>query len=182
MLIFRAATAGDARTLSQLAERTFRDAFSAENRPSDLDIHCSRSYSPEAQERELRDPRMATVVAEQEGALVAYAQLQLGAGPDGAADASAVELRRFYVLQALHGSGLAQRLMQMVMDEATERGGHQLWLGVWERNPRAIRFYEKCGFSAIGERTFVLGDDPQRDLLMALPLSSRRSITRGSLG
>ena len=41
-----------------------------------------------------------------------------------------------------------------------------MWLGVWEHNPRAQRFYEKNGFRIVGRHTFQLGYDPQTDLLM----------------
>jgi ribosomal protein S18 acetylase RimI-like enzyme len=47
------------------------------------------------------------------------------------------------------------------------------WLGVWERNARAIAFYRKFGFAEVGEHVFLLGKDPQRDVVMARPV--RRS-------
>jgi ribosomal protein S18 acetylase RimI-like enzyme len=37
---------------------------------------------------------------------------------------------------------------------------------VWERNLKAIAFYRKCGLSVVGEHSFMLGLDQQRDLLM----------------
>jgi len=41
---------------------------------------------------------------------------------------------------------------------------------VWERNPRAIAFYRKCGFAEVGTHTFVFGTDRQRDLVLARAL------------
>ena len=41
-----------------------------------------------------------------------------------------------------------------------------LWLGVWEDNARAIRFYEKMGFKAVGEHKFMVGKNVRRDLVM----------------
>ena len=56
------------------------------------------------------------------------------------------------------------------MDEcfkiAQENKCDVMWLGVWEYNPRAIRFYEKHGFVEVGSHVFQLGKDPQIDLLM----------------
>jgi ribosomal protein S18 acetylase RimI-like enzyme len=46
-----------------------------------------------------------------------------------------------------------------------------MWLGVWEYNPRAQRFYEKNGFRMVDKHTFVLGSDPQTDLLMQKELN-----------
>jgi len=41
-----------------------------------------------------------------------------------------------------------------------------VWLGVWEKNNRAISFYKKWGFEKFGEHSFTLGDDIQNDWLM----------------
>jgi ribosomal protein S18 acetylase RimI-like enzyme len=60
--------------------------------------------------------------------------------------------------------------MAAVCAEATAAGGKTLWLGVWERNPRAIRFYEKQGFRDVGSYLFVLGTDPQTDRVMTRAL------------
>lgn len=169
MWTIRPARAEDARALSELAERTFRDAFAAQNTPADMDLHCARAYSPEIQAREIRDPRIDLLVAEQDGGLVAFAQLRQLPSPCVAAR-SPIELQRFYVRQEWHGRGLAQELMAASVREAKERDADVLWLGVWERNPRAIAFYRRCGFAEVGEQVFVLGSDPQRDLVMALPL------------
>jgi ribosomal protein S18 acetylase RimI-like enzyme len=56
--------------------------------------------------------------------------------------------------------------MAHVLARAKAAGAAALWLGVWERNPRALAFYRKWGFDVVGEHTFRLGDDPQRDLIM----------------
>jgi GNAT superfamily N-acetyltransferase len=73
---------------------------------------------------------------------------------------------RFYIDARWHGTGAARLLMHAVDDEARRRGARAVWLGVWERNPRAIRFYEKCGFRDVGTQRFLLGTDVQRDRVM----------------
>jgi ribosomal protein S18 acetylase RimI-like enzyme len=82
-----------------------------------------------------------------------------------------VELRRFYLAKRLQGTGAAQRLMARVLDESRATGGDVIWLGVWERNPRAIAFYRRHGFERIGEHQFLLGADLQLDWLMARPIT-----------
>ncbi|OWY60797.1 hypothetical protein B7486_67240 [cyanobacterium TDX16] len=60
------------------------------------------------------------------------------------------------------------------MEHATERaralGLGFVWLGVWEHNTRGIAVYERLGYREFGEHTFVVGSDPQRDVLMRLDL------------
>ena len=143
-----------------------------------MDLHCSRSFGPAALAQEILDLDMETLVVEHEQDLVAYAQLHRGPAPPcvrGAATGAApIELHRLYVLESWHGSGVAAALLDAVMERAAAVGTDVLWLGVWERNPRAIRFYDKCGFREIGDQVFVLGTDPQRDLVMARSIEKRR--------
>ena len=60
--------------------------------------------------------------------------------------------------------------MAAVDTTARTLGTDALWLGVWERNPRAQAFYRTCGFAVVGTHTFVVGSDPQTDHVMARPL------------
>lgn len=172
--IVRPAVAADAAALSELAERTFRDAFSALNSAENMNLHCAISFSPAIQAAEIADPGILTLVAGSPGRLVAFAQLHLrDEAPACVPVSPAVELHRIYVDRSLHGSGLARQLMAMVLEAAADHGAKCVWLGVWEHNPRAIRFYESLGFSEVGDHVFRLGTDPQRDLLMARSLNDR---------
>lgn len=166
-LTIRRARVSEAEALSQLMERSFRDAFGAANTPEDLALHVARSYGLDIQRGELEDPRIAVLVAEVEGALCGYAQLRDAEAPPEVTGPRPIQLWRFYLDQAWLGRGVAQALMQSVRQEARSRGARTLWLGVWEENPRGIAFYRKVGFTEVGEFVFHLGDVAQRDLIMA---------------
>lgn len=166
-LTVRHATPTDAETLSQLAADTFRDAFGADNDPADLAAHLARAYGPRQQGRELADPAMRTLLGYVGADLAAYTQLRRGAAPVTIPGTAPLEVWRFYVVARWHGQGLAQALMQHVHDEARLLGADTLWLGVWERNPRAIAFYQKAGFVDVGSHIFMVGNDAQTDRIMA---------------
>ena len=170
-VVIRGATSDDAAALAELAARTFRETFAADNRPDDLALHIAQSYTVAQQERELVNPAVATLLAEVDGQLAGYAQLREGPPPDFVTADAPIELWRFYVAQPWHGRGVAQSLMGAVEAEARRRRGRTLWLGVWERNLRAKAFYEKTGFADVGSHIFMLGTDPQTDriLLRSLP-------------
>jgi ribosomal protein S18 acetylase RimI-like enzyme len=170
--VIRRAIAADAEALASLAERTFVEAFGSRNRPEDLELHLQRNYGAAIQRREILDPEVTTFVVEEAGFLLAYVQLAGGEAPPEVAGAKPVEIRRFYVDAPWHGRGLAQRLMATALEFAGTAGAGVVWLGVWEENPRGIAFYRKCGFAAVGSHVFVVGNDPQRDLLMAKPLAN----------
>jgi ribosomal protein S18 acetylase RimI-like enzyme len=66
----------------------------------------------------------------------------------------------------LIGKGVGKILMQSCLDVAKEKSKEVVWLGVWEKNQRAIDFYTKWGFEKFGETSFLLGTDVQCDWLM----------------
>jgi diamine N-acetyltransferase len=170
MVTIRPGVAGDAAALAEFAATSFRDAFGDDNRPEDMALHLARSYGLRQQTAELVDPAITTLLAETADQLAGYAQVRPGTPPPCVPAAGSLELWRFYVGRPWHGRGVAQALMERVLAAARTRGARRLWLGVWERNPRAQAFYRKAGFERVGGQTFLLGADRQTDDVMALAL------------
>jgi len=167
LLTIRKANQSDAKQLSQLAETTFRDAFSTANSAEDIALHCRSNYSESIQAVEIANPSMSTLLSEDEDRLVGFAQLRWGATPECVLAKAPGEIQRLYVVSDWHGKGVAQDLMSACIEEMKCRGSDVVWLGVWERNLRAISYYKKFGFVDVGDHVFLLGRDPQRDIVMA---------------
>ena len=171
----RPAVPADAEHLSAFARRVFDETFAADNSAADMAAYLDSAFTPALQSAELGDPRAAILLAEatadaEEGqaALAGYAHLVFGgAAPACVAGPAPAELKRFYVDRAFQGRGAAARLMDAAIATAVARGARTLWLGVWERNARAIAFYGKRGFADVGAQRFVLGSDVQTDRVLA---------------
>lgn len=161
--MIRRATSDDAAALAELAARTFRDTFAEYNKAEDMDSYMSEAYGEARQRAEILDPARITLVDDSRSSLIAYAQLRL-ALPD-------IEIGRFYVDRPWHGRGVAQSLMNAIIELARELGATRIWLGVWEHNRRAIAFYEKFGFRDCGSQPFLLGSDLQTDRVMEVTIS-----------
>jgi ribosomal protein S18 acetylase RimI-like enzyme len=151
--------------LAELGARTFADTFAAENTPEDMKAYLANAFSPEKQAQELADPASTFLIMESRGAPVGYAQLKQGGAPQ-IADERAVEIVRIYADREWLGKGVGGQLMQACLREAEWRNCDVIWLGVWERNTRAIRFYQKWGFERVGTQFFRLGTDLQTDWVM----------------
>ncbi|MEM6449955.1 MAG: GNAT family N-acetyltransferase [Cyanobacteria bacterium P01_D01_bin.105] len=170
------ATPNDAAALAHLAERTFRDTFGTADNITDMDLHCAQSFSAEIQQKEILDKNYVTLLVEVEGQLVAFSQVRLRSPKDCVSavrsskprspEEPPSELYRLYLSKEWHGRGVAQTIMSEILSTVTQAGVDCVWLGVWEQNPKAIAFYRKCGFTAVGEHVFQFGNDPQRDLIM----------------
>jgi diamine N-acetyltransferase len=156
--------------LAELAKTTFYETFAASNDATDMALHLQRAYGVAQQTAELSDPDITTLLVEQDGGAIAYAQVRGGHVPACVSGTAPIELWRFYVAPGFHGRGVAQQLMDRVKAEARQRGAKTLWLGVWERNARARAFYAKCGFADAGQHVFLFGTDPQTDVVMTLAL------------
>jgi ribosomal protein S18 acetylase RimI-like enzyme len=166
----RRAAPADAATLAELAERTFSEWFGRQNSAEDMAAHNARSYGEAIQRREIEDPDGVTLLVESDDTPIAYAQIRRGHAPACVDSELPVEIVRFYVDRSYHGRGIAQTLMSEAIDAARALGGTTVWLGVWERNPRAIAFYAKCGFVDRGTHPYVVGSDVQNDRVMVMSL------------
>ena len=175
MSAIRRANRHDAKQLSLLAESTFRDAFSDVNTPDNVALHCQTSYGEHIQAEEISNPNMVTLLCEQGERLVGFAQIRWGKTPSCVVSDAPGEIQRLYVVGDCHGTGVARDLMDACIEELRSRRSDVVWLGVWERNPRAIAFYKKLGFVEVGEHVFPVGGDPQRDIVMARPVADSGS-------
>jgi diamine N-acetyltransferase len=173
----RTARPDGVQALSALAADTFRDAFAADNTAEDLALHLATHYGVTQQRREIDDPNVTTLLAEAAGELIGYCQIRAQSPPPCVGSnlvnlQTLLEVQRFYVRRAWHGQGVAQALMRAALAAAGKRGANNVWLGVFHQNLRAQAFYTKFGFVAVGEHTFTVGNDPQRDVVMLAPVSA----------
>lgn len=168
----RRATLDDASLLAELGARTFRETFAADNTAEDMASYLASSFNLEIQSAELVDPGYKFLIAEVDGLAAGYAVLHAGEAAEGVAGTNPIELVRLYVSSEWLGRGVGEVLMRACLDEARKDGHETIWLGVWERNARAQAFYRKWNFRAVGEHSFQLGSDEQRDILMERTLDS----------
>ncbi len=163
----RFAAVSDINLLTDLGRQTFEQAFSRYNNPEDMAKYLAGAFYPEKQAAEFCHPGSLFLIAEENQIPAGYARLQAGtSGETCLTGDNPVELVRFYLLETWIGKGYGSVLMGTCLDAARERGYDSIWLGVWEKNDRAIRFYEKWGFSKVGVHSFLLGTDLQRDYIM----------------
>lgn len=167
-ITIRPATTDDAKTLTDLAYTTFWDAFAhhPKNAPDDLNHYMRQAFNIEQIMTELSDEGNYFLIAELDEKPAGYAKLVTDVAEEGITAKRPIELNRLYSHQEYLGKGVGQKLMDACFEYAMDGSYDVMWLGVWEYNPRAQRFYEKNGFRVVGKHIFQLGEDPQTDLLM----------------
>ena len=167
----RYGTTDDSKMLSELGIRTFYDTFAKDNTSENIEAYLKASFSPEIQFKELSDPDNIFLIVESENMPIGYAQLIMNSRDSAIHRTNPLEIRRIYATKEYLGKGVGKELMQATIREARQRGCDCVWLGVWEKNQRAIDFYKKWGFHEVGIHLFSVGDDPQNDYVMELALT-----------
>ncbi len=163
----RIATAADNVLLAAIGAETFYDTFARDNTAANMAAYLAASFSLAKQAAELADPASVFLIAEVEGVVAGYARLKQGQPPPGVMTGlQPIEIVRIYARQEWQGRGVGAALMKACLSEAERRGYDTIWLDVWERNNRALAFYQKWGFVEVGSQTFQLGDDLQYDLVL----------------
>lgn len=120
---------------------------------------------------ELNDPNAEFYFAMLNNSVIGYLKLNFGRSQTELKDDKAVEIERIYVLKAFQGKNIGQLLYTKALDVARQKNAAYIWLGVWEENPRAIKFYKKNGFVEFDKHIFKLGNDEQTDIMMKLILN-----------
>lgn len=163
-------TVANLNALRAISTDTFVETFADHNTAEDMAQYVATAFAPEVLERELATAGSAFFLARVDGEIAGYLKVNSGDAQTEKRGDDCLEVERIYALSRFKGQGLGRLMMERAIAEAHARGLGTVWLGVWEMNESAIHFYEHLGFVVAGEHTFVLGGDPQRDLIMELRL------------
>ncbi|MGC4101859.1 N-acetyltransferase family protein [Ferruginibacter sp.] len=165
-ITIRRATINDVITLSTIARQTFYDTFTGTCTEEDMENFLEEYFNEEQVARELSNPDDQFYFAEVDGEPAGYLRyMEDYRNFPLMKQWKAMELKRIYILKEFHGKGIAQKLMDFLIDVCTKNKYEVIWLGVWEHNLRAQKFYEKYGFVSSGHtHDFPIGNTPQTDI------------------
>lgn len=164
-ILIRKAGPGDAELIASFGAQTFQTAFGDQNTPEDMQAYLALNFSIPRVLSQLNDPRAAFLLGFADERLVGYSMLSSAEVAEGVSGEDPIELVRIYVDSQQIGSGFGSKLLEASIRSAGEKGHDIIWLGVWERNLGAIKFYRRWGFAEVGWKQFQLGNDLQRDLI-----------------
>jgi ribosomal protein S18 acetylase RimI-like enzyme len=160
----------DLMDLQSISRQTFYDTFSESNTEEDMKTYLNDQLSLDHLEREWKHPASHFYFVKYGKEILGYVKLNEKAAQTENREMDTIELERIYVRKEHQKNGVGQFLLNQSIEFTQNRSIHILWLGVWENNVGAIRFYERNGFHFFGKHTFLLGQDEQTDLLMELRL------------
>ena len=165
-ITIRVARKEDAALIADMSRITFYDAFVQDNIKEDMDIFMNQQFTKAALMKEVEEEDGIFLLAYAGNEPCGYARMRLNNKEHIMATENAIEIARIYALSSAIGKGVGSALMQYCIDMANQLNKSNIWLGVWEKNERAIAFYKRWGFEKFSEHRFLLGTDLQTDWLM----------------
>lgn len=162
----KSASQADLQIVQHIGRETFYETFADSNTEQDMNKYLRESFNDARLSAELSNPDSLFFIAWADGNPVGYLKVNTGEAQTEPQDHSALQIERIYVKSSHHGKKVGQLLYEKALEVAQQQSSTYVWLGVWEKNPRAIRFYEKNGFTAFDKHMFKMGDDEQVDIMM----------------
>src|SRR6478735_3878063 len=148
-------------TLQLISKQTFSETFGDQNSKENIELYIKQHYSLDNLRKELSHPDTTFYFLTQGSELQGYLKLNRGSAQTEFQGDEALEIERIYITKQAQGFGYGKALLNKAIELSTEDELPMLWLGVWENNIPAVRFYERHGFVPFGEHIFMLGNDSQ---------------------
>ncbi|MBB6108630.1 Ribosomal protein S18 acetylase RimI [Mucilaginibacter lappiensis] len=152
--------------LQNIGRQTFTETFSAVNTEENMAKYIEVSFSLGTLAAELSNKLSQFYFAVLDGEVIGYLKLNFGQAQTEIKDNNALEIERIYVSKEFQGKKVGQLLYNKAIQIAQQVGVNHVWLGVWEKNHKAISFYKKNGFMEFDRHIFKLGTDDQIDIMM----------------
>ena len=161
---------GHADELQKIAVTTFTKTIPEDVSPDDMEVYVQDRFGKNVLTESLSNQETEFYLAQMNEDVIGYLKINFGNAQTDIKDQDGMEIERIYTLSEYFGKNVGKLLLDKAFEAAKEKNVKYVWLGVWEKNPRAIRFYEKNGFVPFGNHSFKFGNDTHTDILMKLEI------------
>jgi diamine N-acetyltransferase len=156
----------DLRTLQEISYVTFNETFKDQNSPENMNAYLERAFSTAQLEKELTNSSSQFFFVFVNNEVAGYLKININDAQSEEMGDDSLEIERIYIRSTYQKHGLGKYLLNQAFEMANELNKKKIWLGVWEKNEKAIAFYKKMGFIQAGTHSFYMGDEEQIDFIM----------------
>jgi diamine N-acetyltransferase len=167
-LSFRTCNMDDLDQLIEISKSTYYEAFASKNTKEIMDQYLHDAFNRNQLKSELENNDSIFYFVYFLNELIGYFKINKGNAQEEKFDESTIELARLYVIKEYRNKKFGEKILKKAIELAKQTEVEFMWLGVWDRNPEAQRFYERFGFRKFGQHPFYMGIEKQTDFLMRL--------------
>lgn len=160
----------DIQQLQAISKQTFIETFANQNTVDNMQKYIENNLNNNKLLEELSNPCSEFYFATCNAEIIGYLKINYGEAQTELKNKKTIEIERIYVLKSFQGQGVGQALYETALTIAQNKKSEYVWLGVWEKNKKAINFYKKNNFIVFDKHIFKLGNDEQTDIMMRLKL------------
>ncbi|WP_100488479.1 GNAT family N-acetyltransferase [Sporolactobacillus pectinivorans] len=163
-------TLTDLHMIQKIGYETYNETFQSFNTPENMETYLEKAFNLEQLKKELSNVYSDFFLVYLNEELAGYLKVNVNEAQTDNIGSEALEIERIYIRNKFQRQGLGKFLIHKGIELAKEQNKKQVWLGVWEKNERAIKFYTKMGFLKNGAHAFYMGDEKQTDFIMVKTL------------
>jgi diamine N-acetyltransferase len=160
----------DLQTLREISIETFNDTFKEQNSPENMNAYLEKAFNLKQLEKELSNSSSQFLLVYINNEIAGYLKININDAQSEDMGDESLEIERIYIQNNFQKHGLGKLLINKAIEIAIEHNKQKIWLGVWEENENAIKFYKKMGFVQTGTHSFYMGDEEQLDFIMTKTL------------
>jgi diamine N-acetyltransferase len=153
MITIRTAGLDDISVIHTLAHGTWRIAYKEMISPEQMEYMLDMMYSHESLQYQMEKQQHTFIVAYDDELPVGYAAYF----PKYTISPAIYRLDKLYVLTDQHGKGIGKKLVDHIISVIKPQGAALLELTV-NRNNLSLSFYQKLGFTIVGEIDHPIGE------------------------
>lgn len=146
----------------ELLIKVGKDAFVESHGQSaskeDIDTFISKAYNIETVSKELLNPNIQYHIIYFNDMVAGYSKIEFNVPNVNVEPKNITKLDRLYLLKGFYGKKLGAKLFDFNIELSKKNQQKGVWLAVWIENQRAIKFYDKAGFTIVGKYDFQISE------------------------
>ena len=163
---------GDLNSLQQISIQTFRETYTQDNGSAVFEKHIESTFNSTRLSQDLNSANSSFYLLRSSDLVLGYFKINWGAQQSTDMGPSFLEIERIYLLKSAQNKGYGSLMINHIVTIAKEKKFTSIWLGVWQKNPKAIQFYKKMNFIISGSHVFMLDNEAQEDYIMQRSLKA----------
>ncbi|MFY0629615.1 MAG: GNAT family N-acetyltransferase [Flavobacteriaceae bacterium] len=168
MIEIKRTTKADTEVLALLGRLTWAESHGhyIEDK-NDVLKYLNENFSISKTKQNVNNPNQLFYIIYADNLPVGYAKLVVNTSNENITSQNNCQLERIFILNDFIPLKIGQQLLTFVEEQAKKLQLDTMWLTVYIKNKRAIRFYERNEFKNVGEVNFIVSGKEYENIVFS---------------